>query len=136
VARVCFVFLLHVRSALVAIITLPIGVLTPSSPCTSGQSVNIIEPRRHRHRHRRHDRRRHRHDRERPTASGAPEAGSIARRGDRRGGGPGRPALFFSLLVITVALLPIFTLEGQEGRMFKPLAWTNSLSMAAAALLS
>ncbi len=46
------------------------------------------------------------------------------------------PALFFSLLVITVSFLPIFTLEAQEGRMFKPLAWTKSLAMAAAAMLS
>ena len=46
------------------------------------------------------------------------------------------PALFFSLLVITVSFLPIFALEDQEGRLFKPLAWTKSLAMAAAALLS
>ena len=46
------------------------------------------------------------------------------------------PALFFSLLVITVSFLPIFTLEAQEGRLFKPLAWTKTFSMAAAALLS
>ena len=46
------------------------------------------------------------------------------------------PALFFSLLVITVSFLPIFALEEQEGRLFKPLAWTKTLAMAAAALLS
>src|SRR6185312_16306380 len=46
------------------------------------------------------------------------------------------PALFFSLLIITVSFLPIFALEDQEGRLFKPLAWTKSLSMAAAASLS
>ena len=46
------------------------------------------------------------------------------------------PALFFSLLVITVSFLPIFTLEAQEGRMFKPLAYTKTFAMAAAALLS
>jgi Cu(I)/Ag(I) efflux system membrane protein CusA/SilA len=46
------------------------------------------------------------------------------------------PALFFSLLVITVSFLPIFALEDQEGRLFKPLAWTKSLAMASAALLS
>ena len=46
------------------------------------------------------------------------------------------PALFFSLLIITVSFLPVFALEAQEGRMFKPLAWTKTLSMAAAALLS
>ncbi len=46
------------------------------------------------------------------------------------------PALFFSLLVITVSFLPIFALEAQEGRLFKPLAYTKTFSMAAAALLS
>ncbi len=46
------------------------------------------------------------------------------------------PALFFSLLIITVSFLPVFTLEAQEGRMFAPLAWTKTFSMAAAALLS
>ena len=46
------------------------------------------------------------------------------------------PALFFSLLVITVSFLPIFTLEAQEGRLFSPLAFTKTFSMAAAALLS
>ena len=46
------------------------------------------------------------------------------------------PALFFSLLVITVSFLPIFALEAQEGRMFKPLAFTKTFCMAAAALLS
>ena len=47
----------------------------------------------------------------------------------------GRP-IFFSLLVITVAFLPVFTLEGTEGRLFKPLAYTKTLSMAFAALLA
>jgi copper/silver efflux system protein len=46
------------------------------------------------------------------------------------------PALFFSLLIITVSFLPVFTLEGQEGRLFKPLAYTKTLSMAAASLLA
>jgi Cu(I)/Ag(I) efflux system membrane protein CusA/SilA len=46
------------------------------------------------------------------------------------------PALFFSLLIITVSFLPVFTLEAQEGRLFEPLAWTKTLSMAAASLLS
>jgi Cu(I)/Ag(I) efflux system membrane protein CusA/SilA len=46
------------------------------------------------------------------------------------------PALFFSLLIITVSFLPVFTLEAQEGRLFKPLAWTKTLAMAAASLLS
>jgi Cu(I)/Ag(I) efflux system membrane protein CusA/SilA len=46
------------------------------------------------------------------------------------------PSLFFSLLIVTVSFLPIFALEAQEGRLFKPLAWTKTLAMAAAALLS
>jgi copper/silver efflux system protein len=46
------------------------------------------------------------------------------------------PALFFSLLIITVSFLPVFSLEAQEGRLFKPLAWTKTLAMASAALLS
>jgi copper/silver efflux system protein len=46
------------------------------------------------------------------------------------------PALFFSLLIITVSFLPVFALEAQEGRMFKPLAWTKTLAMAASALLA
>ena len=46
------------------------------------------------------------------------------------------PALFFSLLVITVSFLPVFTLEAQEGRLFKPLAYTKTFAMAAAALIS
>ena len=46
------------------------------------------------------------------------------------------PALFFSLLIITVSFLPVFTLESQEGRLFSPLAYTKTFSMAGAALLS
>src|SRR5207302_5220627 len=46
------------------------------------------------------------------------------------------PALFFSLLIITVSFMPIFTLESQEGRLFSPLAFTKTFAMAAAALLS
>ncbi|RXL41763.1 efflux RND transporter permease subunit, partial [Citrobacter sp. AAK_AS5] len=46
------------------------------------------------------------------------------------------PALFFSLLILTVSFLPIFALEAQEGRLFKPLAYTKTFAMAAAAFLS
>jgi Cu(I)/Ag(I) efflux system membrane protein CusA/SilA len=46
------------------------------------------------------------------------------------------PALFFSLLIITVSFLPVFTLESQEGRLFSPLAYTKTFAMAGAALLS
>ena len=72
VALVCVVFLLHVRSALVAIITLPLGILI-AYLCMYllGLELQHHEPWRHRHRHRRHGRRRHRDDRKRPQASGA-----------------------------------------------------------------
>src|SRR5687768_8650073 len=46
------------------------------------------------------------------------------------------PALFFSLLIITVSFIPVFALTGQSGRLFEPLAWTKTLAMAAASLLS
>ena len=48
----------------------------------------------------------------------------------------GRPLFFFALLVITVAFLPVFALEAQEGRLFRPLAFTKTFAMAFAALLS
>jgi len=137
VAAVCFVFLMHVRSALVAIITLPVGVLTAflamhflgigSNIMSLGgiaiaigamiDAAIVMIENAHKHLER--------------LKPGQSRGEAIVEAAVQVG-----PALFFSLLVITVALLPIFTLEGQEGRMFKPLAWTNSLSMAAAALLS
>src|SRR6185437_10461316 len=46
------------------------------------------------------------------------------------------PGLFISLLIITVSFIPVFALQDQEGRLFKPLAWTKTLSMASASLLS
>ena len=130
-------FLLHVRSALVAIVTLPVGVLIAFLPCTrSGIGSNImslggiaiaigamvdaaivmIENA-------------HKHLERRPP--GQPRAEILIEAAIEVG-----PALFFSLLVITVSFLPIFTLEAQEGRLFKPLAWTKTFAMAAAALLS
>src|SRR6266851_2608244 len=137
VAVVCFVFLLHVRSALVAIVSLPVGVLMAflamhflgigSNIMSLGgiaiaigamiDAAIVMIENAHKHLER--------------LKPGQSRGEAIVEAAVQVG-----PALFFSLLVITVALLPIFTLEGQEGRMFKPLAWTNSLSMAAAALLS
>jgi len=137
VAVVCFVFLLHVRSALVAIVTLPVGVLMAflamhllgigSNIMSLGgiaiaigamidAAIVMIE-----NAHKHLERRKPGQSRAEAIVAAAVEVG---------------PALFFSLLVITVSFLPIFSLEAQEGRMFKPLAWTKSLSMAAAALLS
>jgi len=137
VALVCVAFLLHVRSALVAIITLPLGVLI-AYICMHllGLSSNIMSlggiaiaigamvdaaivmiENAHKHLERAEPGR----SRSEVLIAAAIEVG---------------PALFFSLLIITVSFLPIFTLEAQEGRMFKPLAFTKTFAMAAAALLS
>ena len=137
VAVVCLVFLLHVRSALVAIVTLPVGVLMAfiamqalgigSNIMSLGgiaiaigamvdAAIVMIE-----NAHKHLERLEPGHSRREAIVAAAVEVG---------------PALFFSLLVITVSFLPIFALEDQEGRLFKPLAWTKSLAMAAAALLS
>jgi Cu(I)/Ag(I) efflux system membrane protein CusA/SilA len=137
VALVCVVFLLHVRSALVAIITLPLGVLIAylcmyllglSSNIMSlggiaiaigamvDAAIVMIE---------------NAHKRLERASPDTPRADIIINAASEVG-----PALFFSLLVITVSFLPIFTLEAQEGRLFKPLAYTKTFAMAAAALLS
>ena len=137
VAFVCIVFLLHVRSAFVAIITLPIGVLM-AYLCMYllGLSSNIMSlggiaiaigamvdaaivmiENAHKHLER--------------APPGKPRAEVLIEAAIEVG-----PALFFSLLIITVSFLPIFSLEAQEGRMFHPLAFTKTFAMAAAALLS
>jgi Cu(I)/Ag(I) efflux system membrane protein CusA/SilA len=137
VAIVCVVFLLHVRSALVAIITLPLGVLI-AYLCMYllGLSSNIMSlggiaiaigamvdaaivmiENAHKHLER--------------AAPGKPRSEVLIEAAIEVG-----PALFFSLLIITVSFLPIFALEAQEGRMFKPLAYTKTFAMAAGALLS
>jgi Cu(I)/Ag(I) efflux system membrane protein CusA/SilA len=137
VALVCIVFLLHVRSALVAILTLPLGVLM-AYICMHvlGISSNIMSlggiasaigamvdaaivmiENAHKHLERAPP--------EKPRSEVLIEAAMEV-----------GPALFFSLLVITVSFLPIFTLEAQEGRMFKPLAFTKTFAMASSALLS
>jgi Cu(I)/Ag(I) efflux system membrane protein CusA/SilA len=137
VAAVCVIFLLHVRSALVAIITLPLGVLI-AYLCMHllGLSSNIMSlggiaiaigamvdaaivmiENAHKHLER--------------AKPGTPRSEVLIEAAVEVG-----PALFFSLLIITVSFLPIFALEAQEGRMFKPLAYTKTFAMAAAALLS
>jgi copper/silver efflux system protein len=137
VALVCVVFLLHVRSALVAIITLPLGILI-AYLCMYllGLSSNIMSlggiaiaigamvdaaivmiENAHKHLERAPPDK----SRSEVLIEAAIEVG---------------PAVFFSLLIITVSFLPIFALEAQEGRMFKPLAYTKTFAMAAAALLS
>jgi len=137
VAIVCFIFLLHVRSALVAIIMLPIGILIAflmmyllglSSNIMSlggiaiaigamvDAAIVMIE---NAHKHL---------ERAKPGKARL----DIIIESSREVG----PALFFGLLVITVSFMPIFALEAQEGRLFKPLAYTKTFAMAAAALLS
>ena len=137
VAFVCVVFLLHVRSALVVILTLPLGILIAyifmyqlgiSSNIMSlggiaiaiGAMVDaaiVMIENAHKHLER--------------APPGKPRTEILIEAASEVG-----PALFFSLLIITVSFLPIFTLEGQEGRLFKPLAFTKTLAMGAAAFLS
>jgi Cu(I)/Ag(I) efflux system membrane protein CusA/SilA len=137
VALVCVVFLLHVRSALVAIIMLPVGVLmafiamhalgiTSTIMSLGGIAIAIgamidaaivMIENAHKHLER--------------AAPDTPRIKSLVDAAVEVG-----PSLFFSLLVITVSFLPIFALEAQEGRLFKPLAYTKTFAMAAAALLS
>ena len=137
VALVCVVFLMHVRSALVAIIMLPVGVLMAFAAMKAlGIGSNIMSlggiaiaigamvdaaivmiENAHKHLERAQPDKR----RIEILIDAATEVG---------------PALFFSLLIITVSFLPIFTLEAQEGRLFSPLAFTKTFAMAAAALLS
>jgi len=137
VALVCMLFLMHVRSALVAIVMLPVGVLIAFSLMHAlGLNSNIMSlggiaiaigamvdaaivmiENAHKHIER--------------APSDAPRLQLIIDACKEVG-----PALFFSLLIITVSFLPVFTLESQEGRMFQPLAFTKTFSMAGAALLS
>lgn len=137
VAFICLIFLLHARSALVAIITLPVGILIAIAAMQwLGIGSNIMSLGGI------------------AIAIGAMVDAAIVmvenahKRLERMGPGGSRtdviikaaeevgPALFFSLLVVTVSFLPIFALEAQEGRLFKPLAYTKSFAMAAAAVLS
>ncbi|BBO85937.1 cation transporter [Desulfosarcina ovata subsp. sediminis] len=137
VAIVCIVFLFHFRSALVGIFTLPVGVLI-SFIIMHGQGINanimslggiaiaigamvdgaivMIE---NAHKHIEHDGGKKPHWE--LITDAAKEVG---------------PALFFSLLIIAVSFLPVFTLEAQEGRLFRPLAFTKTYAMMGAALLA
>ena len=140
VALVCIIFLMHVRSALVAILMLPVGVLIAFVAMRSlGMNSNLMSlggiaiaigamidaaivmiENAHKHLER------------------LPEEHTDAERADAMLAACKEvgPALFFSLLIITVSFLPVFALEGQEGRLFSPLAFTKTFSMAGAALLS
>ncbi|MGM9481780.1 efflux RND transporter permease subunit [Roseateles sp. NT4] len=144
VAVVCAVFLFHLRSALVAVVTLPVGVLTAfivmhwqgvSANILSlggvaialgamvDASVVLVEAA---HKHLEHFEDKHGRP---PTLT---ERWGLVTQASMEVG----PALFFSLLVITLSFLPVFTLEAQEGRLFTPLAFTKTYAMAAAAGLS
>ncbi|WP_028732207.1 efflux RND transporter permease subunit [Rhizobium leguminosarum] len=137
VALVTIAFLLHIRSAFVAIIMLPVGILMAFIAMKLlGIGANIMSlggiaiaigamidaaivmiENAHKHLERAPP--------DKPRIDILVEAASEV-----------GPALFFSLLIITVSFLPIFTLESQEGRLFGPLAFTKTFAMAAAALLS
>ncbi len=159
VALVCLAFLLHLRSALVAVIILPVAVLISflimfgqglsSNIMSLGgiaiavgamvDAVIIMIENAHQHLERNVER-------GLQAASALPEQAILKRAEARAPKGHWEvirdasvevgPALFYSLLVITVSFLPVFTLQEQEGRLFKPLAFTKTYSMAAAALLS
>jgi Cu(I)/Ag(I) efflux system membrane protein CusA/SilA len=145
VALVCFAFLFHLRSALVAIVSLPLGVLMAFIVMRyQGVNANImslggiaiaigamvdaaIVMIENLHKHLEHWRVQH-GGREPDTA----ERWSLVAEASVQVG----PALFFSLLIITLSFIPIFTLEAQEGRLFAPLAYTKTYAMAAAAGLA
>ena len=145
VALVCWVFLFHLRSALVAIVSLPLGILAAFIVMHyQGVNANIMSlggiaiaigamvdaavvmiENAHKHL----EKWNHNHPEQNLTGEArwkvigdsAVEVG---------------PALFFSLLIITLSFIPVFTLEAQEGRLFSPLAFTKTYAMAAAAGLS
>ena len=145
VAVVCAVFLLHLRSALVAIISLPLGILIAFIVMQQqGVNANIMSlggiaiavgamvdaavvmiENAHKHLetwvHEHPGEKLQGESRWQVVGDAASEVG---------------PALFFSLLIITLSFIPVFTLEAQEGRMFSPLAFTKTYSMAAAAGLA
>ena len=145
VALVCALFLLHVRSAAVAIVTLPLGVLAALLVMRlQGLNANIMSlggiaiavgamvdgavvmiENAHKHL----ERWAHEHPDER--LAGEPRWRVIGGAAAEVG-----PALFFALLIITVSFLPVFTLENQEGRLFGPLAFTKTYAMAASAILA
>jgi len=137
VAAVCVVFLLHFRSALVAILTLPIGVLMVFAGMYAlgigsdimslggiaialGAMVDaaiVMIENAHKHVER--------------LKPGEPRGPALIAAAKEVG-----PSLFFSLLVIVAGFLPVFALEDQEGRLFKPLAYTKTFAMAGGAILS
>jgi len=147
VALICMIFLMHARSALVAIITLPLGILI-SFIIMNFQGINanimslggiaiaigamvdgaiVMIENGHRHLQRASQNAIKRGE----TLTNSEHWQTIANASREVG-----PALFFSLLIITISFLPVFTLEAQEGRLFSPLAFTKTYAMAAAAILA
>ena len=144
VSLICVLFLLHARSALVAIITLPIGILMAFIFMRwQGINANIMSlggiaiaigamvdgaivmiENAHKHLERA--------ARDKGAALALNERWLAVGNAAREVG----PALFFSLLIITISFLPVFTLQAQEGRLFSPLAFTKSYAMAGAAILA
>jgi copper/silver efflux system protein len=145
VALVCFAFLFHLRSALVAIVSLPLGILA-SFIVMHYQGVNanimslggiaiaigamvdaavVMIENAHKHLEQWH----HQHPQARLEG---PEHWRVIAEAAAEVG----PALFFSLLIITLSFIPVFTLEAQEGRLFSPLAFTKTYAMAASAGLA
>ncbi len=158
VALVCLIFLFHARSALVAILTLPIGILMAfigmrwvgvgadimslgGIAIAIGAMIDaaiVMIENMHKHLERAVE--------AKEVARGAVSMGrsfntnvlsarerwQVVVESSREVG----PALFFSLLIITVSFVPVFTLAGQEGRLFKPLAYTKTFAMAASSLLA
>ena len=138
VGLICIIFLFHVRSSLVAIISLPVGILTAFIIMhMQGLNANIMSlggiaiaigamidgaivmiENMHKHM-------------EKTEVTSANRWQVVIQSASEVG-----PALFFSLLIITVSFVPVFTLEAQEGRMFSPLAFTKTYAMAAAAALA
>ena len=145
VALVCAIFLWHVRSALVAVITLPLGLaLAFIAMHFQGLNANIMSlggiaiavgamvdaaivmiENAHKH-----------IEAWEEAHPGADLAGTERWQVITEAAVEVGPALFMSLLIITLSFIPIFTLEGQEGRLFGPLAWTKTWSMAASAFLA
>lgn len=143
VALVCVIFLFHVRSSLVAIVSLPVGILTAFVVMhMQGLNANIMSlggiaiaigamidgaivmiENMHKHM-------------ERLSAEGKSLTSENRWHIVVESASEVGPALFFSLLIITVSFVPVFTLEAQEGRMFAPLAFTKTYAMAASAALA
>jgi len=139
VALVIVVFLLHLRSSFVAVFTLPLGVLLSFIVMrVQGLNANIMSlggiaiaigamvdavvvmiENAHKHM-------------ERERVTGSQDRWSLIIRSSKEVG----PALFYSLLIITLSFIPVFTLQQQEGRLFKPLAFTKTYAMAGSALLA